>query len=133
MVGLAVVYVEVEGALAGEQPVGLLQTRCEKREVVIEGVPVGGLGEQARPVAPALKAAPLALIVSGGGDGATCAGAPGVERRVDVDQLEGPVREGGEQLEVLAEEDLDRAPRQGVARPSQARLRSASDGGGATR
>ena len=66
VVGLAVVDVEVERALAREQPVGLLQARREEAEVVLERVAVGGLGEQPRGVAPALKAGPVALLVADG-------------------------------------------------------------------
>ena len=66
VVGLAVVDVEVQRALAREQPVGLLQARLEEREVVVEGVAVAGLGEQPRAVAPALEAGPLAVLVAHG-------------------------------------------------------------------
>ena len=64
VVGLAVVDVEVERARAGEQPAGLLEARREEGEVVVEVVAVGGLGEQLRPVAAALKADALAVVVA---------------------------------------------------------------------
>ena len=110
VVGLAVVDVEVQGALAREQPAGLLQARREKREIVIEAVAVAGLGEQPRGVAPALEPHVLAVRVP---DRLQCLARlhlAGVERRVDVHELEGLVGERRQQLQVLTEEESGRFP-----------------------
>ena len=72
MVGLAVVDVEVERALRGQEPAGVFQPRGEEREVVVERVAVGGFGEQPRPVAPPLKAGPLAVLVRHGLERLAC-------------------------------------------------------------
>jgi len=55
VVGLAVVDVEVDRSLALQQAMSLLQAGCEKGEIVLEGVPVGGLIEQGRAVAATLE------------------------------------------------------------------------------
>ena len=70
VVGLAVVDVEVQRSLAREQPVGLQQARVQEREIVVERVPIGGLGEQTRGVAAALKSGAIAFGVV---DRAECA------------------------------------------------------------
>ncbi len=106
VVGLAIVDVEVQGALAAQQPASVLQTRSEERQVVVEGVVVGGLTEQARAVAAALKARPVAVRVGRRAQRLAGLRLARVERRVDVDQLEGLVGEPREQIEVVAEQDL---------------------------
>src|SRR6185312_774208 len=64
VVRLAVVDVEVQRAVLAQEPARLFQTRCEKAEVVVERVAIGGLCEQPRPVAPALKADALSALVA---------------------------------------------------------------------
>jgi hypothetical protein len=88
VVGLAVVDVEVQRALAHEQSAGLLQARREEREVVIEGVAVAGFGEQPRAVALALKARALPIGVAHCLERLACLHLASVERRVDVYELE---------------------------------------------
>ena len=55
-VRLAVVDVEVEGALLAEQAVGVLEARDEERQVVVEAVGVAGAREQLGAVAAAPEA-----------------------------------------------------------------------------
>ena len=106
VVRLAIVDVEVQRSLFAQQPVGMLQARREEAEIVVEGVAVGGLGEQARAVAPSLKADPLPLRVADHGERLSHLRVTGVERRVDVDQLKGAVGERRQQRQVLAQQDL---------------------------
>ena len=63
---LAVVDVEVKRPLTREHASHFPQARLEEREVVIEAVAVGGLGEHARAVSASLKADPLAILRSDG-------------------------------------------------------------------
>ena len=106
VVGLAVVDVEVQRALAREQPVRLEQARLEEREVVIEGVAVAGLGEQPRAVALPLKAGVSSVVVAHRLQHLARLRLAGVERRVDVHELERGVGERRQQLHVLAQQDL---------------------------
>jgi hypothetical protein len=75
-VRLAVVQVQVQRAVRGEQLARALQPRHEERDVVLEGVVV------AEPAAAALGA--------------------GVERRVEVGHVEGRVGQRPHRLEVVA-------------------------------
>ncbi len=69
--GLAVVDMEVQRALQAQQPTCLLQPRLQKAEIVLEGIPVGGLRQQSGPVAAALEAGPLPRLVPHGREGAS--------------------------------------------------------------
>ena len=107
VVRLAVVDVEVERALARQQPVRVLEARREEREVVVEAVAVGG----ARRAARCGSAGPESRVRSPSSSRTVRSvlrdlRPAGVERRIDVDQLERPVGEAGQQLEVVAEQDL---------------------------
>ena len=82
------------------------QARREEREIVLEGVAVGGLGEQLGPVAATLKARAVAVLVRHRLKGLARLHLAGVERRVDVDELEGLLGEPWQELEVVAEQDL---------------------------
>jgi hypothetical protein len=106
VVGLAIVDVEVQRALATEQPAGVFQARSEEREIVVKRVAVGGLGEQARAVAAPLKARPVTVRIGRCAQRLTGLRLARVERRVDVDQLERCVGEASQQIEVVAEQDL---------------------------
>ena len=77
VVRLAVVDVEVQRAVGREQPADLCEARREEAEVVVERVAVGGLLEQARRVAAAAEARPVAVRV--GGRSRACGG-PGSAR-----------------------------------------------------
>jgi len=55
--------VEVERAFAREEPASLLQAWREEREIVLEGVAVGGFGEQPGGVAATLKARAIAVLM----------------------------------------------------------------------
>src|SRR5207247_9350198 len=63
VVGLAVVDVEVERAVVGEQAVGLLEARGEEGEVVAEAVLVGERAQELRAVAAAAVAGAVARVV----------------------------------------------------------------------
>ncbi len=106
VVRLAVVDVEVEGALLPEQAVGLLEARREEVEVVLEAVAVARALEQLGAVAAPAEADARGGRVSDGAQRAPLLAPAGVERGVDVDQLEAAVREGGQQIQVLPQEDL---------------------------
>ena len=93
-----------------QQPMRFLQARSEKREVVLEAVPVAGAGEHLRAVAATLKPGPPAGRVAHHAQRPALLQRAGVERRVDVDQLKRRVGERRQQLEVLAEEDRGRPP-----------------------
>ena len=94
VVGLAVVEVDVEGSVSGEQPPRLAQARLEEAEVVVEGVVVGERAEQACGVAVPAEAGSVALAFVRAGDGQSppLLRAPCVEGRVDVDEVERLVR-----------------------------------------
>ena len=135
VVRLAVVEVEVERAVVGEQAPRLEQARLEEGPVVVEPVVVGaqvapqplvvatvepagwrarrrpGLSDRTRSgadvSAPSLAAARSRLS---GRERAVSTGAlhaPGVERRIEVDQRERGVVEPADDLEVVALVDLD--------------------------
>src|SRR5439155_10291272 len=103
---LAVVDVEVERALAREQASHFPQARLEERQVVIETVAVGGVGEHARAVSVPLKADAPAILGADGCQRLARLALARVEGGIDVDELKGPGREARQQLEILAEEDL---------------------------
>ena len=85
----------------GQQPPGLLQPGRQEAGVVGEGVRVGHPAGLHAAVAPAAEAGPVARrLVAGcvlhGPQGTAVTPAAGVERRVDVDELERLVRELGQ-------------------------------------
>jgi hypothetical protein len=69
-VRLAVVDVKVERSGVVQQPAGLQQARLQERKVILEGVAVARLAEQAGAVAPALEAGAIAVGVGDGLQGA---------------------------------------------------------------
>jgi len=105
VVRLAVVDVEVQRALRGEQPAHLAQARLEEAEVVVEVVAVGRLLEESRGVAAAAEAGAVAVRVGDGAQRPPCLRAAGVERRVEVGHRHGRVGLGAQQREVVAEQD----------------------------
>ena len=105
VVRLAVVDVEVQRAVRREQAADLAQPRLEEAEVVVEGVAVRGLGEQARGVAAALEAGAVARAVRHGGERLAALLPARVEGRVQVGQRDGAGGLGAQQREVVAEQD----------------------------
>ena len=106
VVGLARVEVHVQRAGLVQQPPRLPQPRLEEAEVVVEAVVVGrarraaacGSGARRTPCGRRRRRPPSA--------GAPVLAAAGVERRIDVDQLEAPVGELAPAGQVVAEQDL---------------------------
>ena len=84
----------------------MLEARAHEGEVVVEAVVVGARAEHPGAVAPAAKPRALAVRVADHPQRPSHLHLARVERRVDVDQLEGAVREGRQQREVLAEQDV---------------------------
>jgi hypothetical protein len=83
--------------------VRVLQARRQEGQVVVEG----GLRQQAGAVAAAAEAGPVASFKIGGGlKGAPALALAGVERRIDVDQLEALVGEALQHREVVPEDHL---------------------------
>ena len=103
---LAVVDVQVQRPLLAQQPPRVLEARAQEGEVVVEAVAVGATGEHAGAVAPAAEPGALAGRVADHAQRPSHLRLARVERRVDVDQLEGAVRERRQQREILAEQDL---------------------------
>jgi hypothetical protein len=83
--------------------VRVLETGREESEVVLERVAIGRLRQQLRAIAASLKAGPLAVEVSDRPKRPARLHLSGVERRVDVDELERFVREAGQELQALAQ------------------------------
>jgi hypothetical protein len=103
---LSIVDVEVEGAARCEQSVSFAQPWLKEREVVVELVEIRRLGEQARLVAATRKPRAIAVFVGYGLEGLACLRPAGVERWVDVDQLEGLAPKARQNLKVLSQDDL---------------------------
>ena len=93
---------DVERPVVGEQRGRGLQPRREEAEVVLEGVLEGERGEQLRPIAAPAEARAIAVRVGRHAQRAALAAAPGVERRVDVDEVEGAVGQPREDVGVVA-------------------------------
>jgi hypothetical protein len=68
-------------------------------------VTVRRLGEQPTPIPPAAEAGAVPLGVLGDGDGQAPLLAAGVERRVEVGELEGAVGKSRQHVEAVAQQD----------------------------
>jgi hypothetical protein len=106
VVRFAVVDVQVQRAARSEQSAGLAQQRLQHAEVVLVHVEVGVPRRLDRRVAAALESGAVAVLVPDGGDRATPLGLSGVERRVDVDQLETGVGQRWQQGRAVAEQHV---------------------------
>ncbi len=102
---LPVVDVEVERPRAVQQAAHLAQARLEEAEVVVERVAVGRLGQQLRRVTPAAEAVAVAVLILADLDRLPRLELAGVERRIEVGELERLVLEAGQDVEVVAEEN----------------------------
>jgi hypothetical protein len=96
-----------ETAGRGKQPVCLHQARLQKAEVVVERIAVPHGAELRRAIALPLEADPVAVVVACRGEACAALGAPGVERRIDVDQIETRIGERLQDVEVVAEVNVD--------------------------
>lgn len=100
---LAVVQVDIERAIVGEHPVRLAQPRLEEGKVVVEGIGKGPRAHLDGLVALSLEADPIPRGAAHGLDPRVGLGLARVERRVDVDEGDGAVRDvAPEDVEVFA-------------------------------
>ena len=114
VVALARVEVDVERAVLGEQAAGVAQARGEEADVVLERVGVGQRADLLRAVAPPLEAGAIPLVVGHDAQRPAALLVPGVERRVDVDDVERAVGQAWEDVEVVAVDEqvvVERHPR----------------------
>ena len=107
VVHFARVYMQKERTRGIQDAMGFGEPRAEEAEVVGEsvGVVVGGGVEFFGAVAMATEAGAVAGVVTDGAEAGTLLGGPGVEGRVDVDELDGGVGEGAERGEVFGFDD----------------------------
>jgi hypothetical protein len=108
VVDLAIVEVDVQRAVRGQHAGGFLQARAEEAQVVVEGVLVRAQRDPFRDIAAPLEADPVTLTGRRRRhpDLFTPSGRAGVERGIDIDEVDAPGRERPEELEVVAEVDL---------------------------
>src|SRR3954451_6990429 len=100
---LAVVEVDVERPVQGEDPARLLQPRPEKAEVVGVRIVIGERLHDGRAVAaPAEAGAIAAVVVADGRQGGASLGPSRVERRVDGHHVEGAVGQLWEDVGAVA-------------------------------
>ena len=93
VVRLARVDVDVQRPVLREHPPRLAQPRLEKAEVVVEAVGVGAAARRPAPVAPAAEPGAVAVGIGLDREREPALLLAGVERRIDVDQREGAVRQ----------------------------------------
>jgi len=105
VVRLPVVQVQVEGPGVRQQTPGLLEAGLQEVPVVLEGVVVPEHRAADRLVAASSEAQPRPSLGDARRHGATLLRHPRVEGRVDVDQLEGPVRQPAQGGQVVALDD----------------------------
>src|SRR5437588_9281323 len=82
------------------------QARLEEAEIVLEFVAIRRFAQHARAVAPPAEAHARAVLARAHAQRLPRAHRPGVERRIDVDQLKALVCESRQQIEVLSQQDL---------------------------
>lgn len=103
---LAVIDVKIQAAVCFQHALRLDQTRLEEAQVIIELVVVGAPAQRDGAVAAPLEAHPVAiLLVAHGLDLRARLHPSGIERRIDVDQINGF---GGQRLQygqIVSEED----------------------------
>ena len=103
----AVVDMEEEGARGCEQPVRLPEPGLDEGHVVVERIVPGGGAEADRPVALALEARPVALVVLDRPKPCASLCFAGIERRVDIDEVEAAILQAGEHLQIVAQVDFE--------------------------
>ena len=105
VVRLAAVDVEEQRAVGGEDAPRLFEARRQEPQVVVEVVRPGGAAQDLGAVAPPLEAGAVAALVAHRAQARAFLRAPGVERRIDVDEAGARVRQRAQHLEVVAEDD----------------------------
>jgi hypothetical protein len=94
--------VEIEAAGDGEHPVGLTETRLEECQVIVERVREASIGRQPLgAVATTAEPGPVTGVVAHGPEALSTLNAASIEGRVDIDEVDGRVREGAQDVETL--------------------------------
>jgi hypothetical protein len=101
----AVVNVEVQTAGGFEQPVVFSQARLEEGQVIVKDIGIAFGADLDGLVAPATKAGAVAIFAAFGADLRARLGFAGVERWIDVDQVDRCGRQGLQNGEVVTEVD----------------------------
>ena len=92
------------------------EARAQELQVVGLRVVVGQLGDELGAVAPAAEARALALVVAHRAQRAAALRATGVERRVDVDEVERATGQRGQHRQVVGRDDQVVVELEGIAR-----------------
>ena len=120
---LAVINVEVEGAVRGEDPVGLAQPRLEELQVVVKAVGVGARAHLDRVVALSLEAHAVTGDTAHGLDARARLGPARIEGRIDVDEGSRAVRHvAAKDLQIVAEVDSVHSPGSIEGEPGEHRI-----------
>ena len=92
-----------------EKPEGLLEAWFEKTEVIREKIAEGFLADADRAVALGLESRSVAVVVADGFDLRPGLGFPRIERRINIDEVEGLILELLEDFKIIPEIDFDHA------------------------
>ena len=112
VVGLAVVDVEVQGAVGAQQTAGVLETWPDVPQVVVEHVVVGGSAKSHSAIPATSEPDPVTVVAAHGRQLLPPLDLAAVERGIDVDQPEGAVREPGKHVRVVGVHHPAVVPRQ---------------------
>ena len=96
--------------VSSQHPVGLREARLEEGQVVVEAIGIASRAERGGPVALALEADPVALGVTLRPERDPRLAAPGVEGRIDIDQVDAASAERAQDLQVVLEDDPQHRP-----------------------
>src|SRR5262249_21300413 len=106
VVHLAIVDVEVEASRRRENTVRFAQPGLEEREIVVEAVSEPFVGrEPLRPIATPCEAVGVAARIAHGLEAVTSLDATGIERGIEIDEIDRRVRQRPNDLETLAVDD----------------------------
>ena len=103
--GLAVVDVEEEGAVWGKDPVGLPKAGFEEAQVVVVMIGVAAAAYDFGSVALALETCAVTLRIALDTNAGPALSPPGVEGRIDIDELDGLGIHRPEDGQVVREDD----------------------------
>jgi len=90
---LTIVDVKIQAAVRFEHAVGLDQARLEEGQIIIEQIGIRFLPDADGFITPALEAGPVTVFAALGLDLRAGLDAPGVEGRVDVNEIDTPIGE----------------------------------------
>ena len=105
VVRLAVIDMEVEGPVRGEESVGFLQSRNDEPHVIVEDVAVGTTGDLGGRVSTTGETHAIPRWIRHDRDLSTSLSTAGIERRIDVDQVERTVLQARKNLGVVGLND----------------------------